>query len=203
MPSFIPHYICAISILENFGFNHNDFILGNLLPDADDGTDDDHARSHFRKKIDGKFERFTNLEAFKDRYHNHFDNDLVLGYYCHLICDTVWRRHKPEKPPNIDDSAYKKLVHDDFVRLNTKLIEHYKLDAPARLTIPDSIIVSEIDRGNIPCMLDHFTQQFEGKAEGDLVTITLDFMLSYIDSAVKLCAESLALSRFGGRNTGR
>ena len=193
MATFIPHYIIGKKVLENFDYDYNDFILGNLLPDADDGTDDNHAYSHFRSKIDGRYEKFSNLKAFKDKYCAYFDNNLVLGYYCHLVSDTIWRQQKPEIPRNADESLFKKAIHEDFINLNGILIDHYKIDTPPKLTIPDSIIITEIDRENVPQMISNFLYQFEIKTSGELTIITLDFILNYIDNAVKLCIENLRI----------
>jgi len=193
MASFIPHYIISTKVLKNFdyNYNYNDFILGNLLPDADDGTDDNHAYSHFRNKIDGKYEKFSNLKIFKDKYYPYFDNSLVIGYYCHLLSDTIWRQQRPENPPHADEISFKREFHNDFVKLNKILIEYYKLDTPAKLTIPDSILITEIDRQNIPKMINGFSSQFESKITGELNIITLDFILNYIDNAIKSCIENL------------
>jgi hypothetical protein len=83
IPTFVAHHIICNKILENTNFNVNDFTLGNLLPDADDDTDDSHASSHFRAKINNGYEKYSNLEKFVYKYRNHF-NDCLLPFNCVL-----------------------------------------------------------------------------------------------------------------------
>ena len=185
------HNAIARRILENYDYHHNDFLLGNLLPDADDGTDDNHAYTHFREKIDGKYERFPNIEKFRGKYQNHFGNSLVVGYYCHLLSDTVWRKLRFEKLRNVDTNSYRKAMDSDLVKLNRVLVEHYSLLPYDKLTIPNSIIISEIDKQQIPKLLSNYACQIENVTDGELAIFTLDVVIDYIDTTIKNFIETL------------
>jgi hypothetical protein len=188
MPSFIPHYIIGRRILEKYSLSYSDFILGNILPDADDGTDDGHARSHFRAKINGTYERYSNIEAFEEKYRASFDESLILGYYCHLLSDTIWRRKKYEKSADTEEAFFKNSHSASFSK---PLLAYYNLGGPGQLAVPESILITEIDKKNIPLMIDAFSRQFEKEAEGEPDRIVFDSMLQCIESAVELCVESI------------
>jgi hypothetical protein len=199
MASYIAHYIIGKKILEYFHYNYDDFMLGNLLPDTHDGTQNGYDNAHFLYKINSEIKKSIILEVFKNKYSNYFNKSLILGYYCHLMSDYVWRQQEiPGRPKNIASDSnseeaklYRKKIYEDYARLNKILTKHYKLSTPDKLNIPDSIIVTEINKQNISTLLNNLSSQFENKIEGELDLITLDFMVNYIDNAVKFCVENL------------
>jgi len=73
-----------MKILEEYKFDKNNFILGNLLPDAHDGTLYGNYHSHFRYVVNGECTKIPDIEheRFKGKYFNYFHDSLVLGYYC-------------------------------------------------------------------------------------------------------------------------
>jgi len=193
MASSIIHYIIGKKVIEYFDFNYNDFIIGNLLPDAHDGTTYGHSLAHFYKNLTGtpKIE----YKEFKKKYNDCFQNNLVLGYYSHLLSDYIWLQHDiPKFPKNLDFSSKeytvnREILHSDYGKLNKILIEHYKLSFNDDLVIPDSILITEIDKKNLSELLNNLYYQLKSKNEGELKMITLDFVVDYIQDAIDFCTN--------------
>ncbi|MGF7056440.1 zinc dependent phospholipase C family protein [Brassicibacter mesophilus] len=199
MASRIIHYIISKKILEICNFDKNDFILGNLLPDAHNGTLYGNSHSHFRYIINGEYTKLPNIEyvRFKQKYFNYFYKSLFLGYYCHLLSDYKWVQLKiPGFPNNLDNDtkeflAFRKILHDDYGKLNMILKDYFKLSLQDNFVIPDDIIITEIDRSNIPKVLNGLEQDFKSRTEGRLSMLTMEFILDYIDNTVKFCLENI------------
>lgn len=199
MASRIIHYIISKKILEICNFDKNDFILGNLLPDAHNGTLYGNSHSHFRYIINGEYTKLPNIEyvRFKQKYSNYFYKSLFLGYYCHLLSDYEWVQLKiPGFPNNLDNDteeflAFRKILHDDYGKLNIILKDYFKLSLPDNFVIPDDIIITEIDRSNIPKVLNGLEQDFKSRTEGRLSMLTMEFILDYTDNTVKFCLENI------------
>lgn len=198
MASYIIHYIIGRKILEKFNYDYNDFMLGNLLPDAHNGTQNGYDDAHFRYAI-SENKKSIKIEIFKNKYNDYFDKSLILGYYCHLMSDYIWRQQEvPGRPKNVGSDSnseeaviYRKKIHEDYVKLNRILIEHYELSNLEKLVIPDSIIVTEVAKQDISTLLNNLSSQFENKISGELNLVTLDFITTYIDNAVDFCSETL------------
>jgi len=150
--------------------------------------------------ICGAYSLFTKLPdieylRFKQQYCNHFNESLILGYYCHLLSDYKWVQVEiPGFPKNIDcDSeeflALRKVLHKDYGLLNIKLKKH--LTHPDSFVIPNDIIVSEIDKSFIPGVLSGVGQDFKCNLEGRLTMLTTDIILNYIDDAVNFCIDNI------------
>lgn len=85
MSSSMIHYCIAIKILEMIKLDRNLFILGNLAPDAHTDSRRGRLKSHFQEKNTD----LSNISKFKEKYMYGEYDDFVLGYYCHLISDTI------------------------------------------------------------------------------------------------------------------
>lgn len=195
MPSRIIHYIIGTKLFENYKFDRNDFILGNLLPDAHNGTIYGNSHSHFRCIINGEYTKLPNIEyiRFKQKYSNYFDKSLFLGYYCHLLSDYKWVQLFPN---NLDtDSeeflALRKILNKDYGTLNRLLINYFKLIPPDNFVIPNDIKISEVDKNNIHMVLNGLIQDFKSESEGRLTMLTMDFILDYINNTVKFCLDNI------------
>lgn len=62
----------------------NDFLIGNLIPDATDNKD----RTHFRNPVyKEKMMIYPDLHKFLDKYQSLLTDDSCLGYFFHLYID--------------------------------------------------------------------------------------------------------------------
>ncbi len=201
MASRIIHYIIALQILEGCNLDRNDFILGNLLPDAHDGTLYGNSHSHFRYIINGEYTKLPELEyvRFKKKYSDYLGNSLFLGYYCHLLSDHKWSQLKiPGFPNDINNDTeefltLRKLLHKDYGTLNRHLIHYYKLSPPQLLVTPNEIIITEICKANIPLVLNGLGLDFNSVGGDELHMLTLDFIVNYIRDTVTFCLENIQL----------
>ena len=93
MPGFILHMTAASLLMEQLETHPvstrsirsaNDFLIGNLIPDATDNKD----RTHFRNPVyKEKMMIYPDLHKFLDKYQNLLTNDSCLGYFFHLYID--------------------------------------------------------------------------------------------------------------------
>ena len=106
MPGFILH-LTAAQMLQSHLHEYpdfpypiqsvNDFLVGNLLPDATDQKE----LSHFRNPVyRDKMMVFPDLTRFTAKYNSLLSDSSVLGYYFHLYID---RRFFKDFIPEIVD----------------------------------------------------------------------------------------------------
>lgn len=90
MPSWNIHLGIAKRIGEQFNFSKNAFYVGNLIADFRLGSNTDRDDLHYDNYVCDKCpsERLPNLNEFLSCYKDKLkDNDLLMGYYVHLIAD--------------------------------------------------------------------------------------------------------------------
>jgi hypothetical protein len=81
------------------------------------------------------------------------------------------------------------MIHTDFIKLTMIMGEEYCLSLSHKLVIPEKIVINEIDKNNIPNMLNGFYRQVDEKIRGELSFLSLDFMKNYINEAVRQFTE--------------
>ena len=130
----------------------NDFLIGNLLPDATDQKE----LSHFRNPVyRDKMMVFPDLTRFLQKYSSLLANPSVLGYYFHLyidrkffkdfipqvvefydkngqitdIRDEVATVYIQKSQTSIPFSKYltEEYYYGDYTRMNTYLVNQYKI----------------------------------------------------------------------------
>lgn len=105
MPSWGIHLEIANILSEKIkNINKNLFIIGNILPDINNGyviKDINKRISHSITHYDRK-EDYKNYENFYEKYNKYINNELILGYFTHLATDYYY-----------NDLTYsKKAIHD-------------------------------------------------------------------------------------------
>ena len=93
MPGFILHMTAASLLMEQITLpsscafsiqSANDFLIGNLIPDATDNKD----KTHFRNPVyKDKMMIYPDLYKFLNKYRNLLTDDSCLGYFFHLYID--------------------------------------------------------------------------------------------------------------------
>ena len=161
MPGFILH-LTAAQMLQSHLHEYpdfpypiqsvNDFLVGNLLPDATDQKE----LSHFRNPVyRDKMMVFPDLTRFLQKYSSLLANPSVLGYYFHLyidrkffkdfipqvvefydkngqitdIRDEVATVYIQKSQTSIPFSKYltEEYYYGDYTRMNTYLVNQYKI----------------------------------------------------------------------------
>ena len=130
MGSRMMHLIIANQVFEKLEIpNQQSFLLGGIAPDAV-FTREGKNKSHFHEGNLDDGTRFVNYEKFIVKYQADIQNEFILGYLTHLISDDVWM-----KVIYFKNDFYNRLAtdpallgrwHDDFRKLNGKLIEKFE-----------------------------------------------------------------------------
>ncbi len=117
MPTWGMHLLTAKKLLnkipKKLEISSNEFKLGNLLPDIpnnyvikDISCNISHSTTHFEKEITvgSHKEKRTDIKGFFDKYHNKFNNPLIIGYYTHLLTDSYWNNKTYGEKAILDSS---------------------------------------------------------------------------------------------------
>jgi hypothetical protein len=126
------HYAIATLLERELGFQNDAFVLGNLAPDAHQLSGSElKKRSHFMKD-DAEGISYVDHRAFYQKYLAVEKDPFHLGYYVHLVADSIWLGDvyfkKVKWLPAEIKQEVKKQYYRDFWRLNGKLIDHYPLE---------------------------------------------------------------------------
>lgn len=101
MPSWGVHLATANRICKEIKVDKDLFLLGNLLPDINNGyliknitCIKPYDETHFSKifNINGQKEIMPDLEMFYKENKENLKDSLVLGYFVHLITDYSWNK---------------------------------------------------------------------------------------------------------------
>lgn len=198
MASRVIHYIVGQLAAERISLkNPEDFIFGNLLPDCVDGPGGRKgakARSHFWHYDTKNHTKGQNWHLFWDKYECHREDELYLGYMCHLVTDAVWLRHLifPLKKRDKDGIWSMEILYRDYHRLNELLRKDFQPAMPELLWQKNDI--EEADRS----VWEDFRQELlkelwedTGAREEDLEIMRYDFILDFLQKAVNTVVEEI------------
>lgn len=101
MPSWGIHLATAAKICEKIDIDKDLFLIGNLLPDINNGyliknitCIKKYDQTHYSKmiNINGQEEILPDLELFYNENKENLKDNLVLGYFVHLLTDYSWNK---------------------------------------------------------------------------------------------------------------
>lgn len=211
MPGFILHLTAAQMLRSHLheypDFPYpiqsvNDFLIGNLLPDATDQKE----LSHFRNPVyRDKMMVFPDLTRFTAKYNSLLSDSSVLGYYFHLYID---RRFFKDFIPEIVDfydetgqitdikekisTVYirnfqtyipfekyltEEYYYGDYTKMNTYLVKRYLIP----LNLNPQIInpgINEVQYGNVQQILDSLHEYLS--VTEDAVTLRCFHLISFL-----------------------
>lgn len=115
MPYWGMHLAVAKKINQKLKMQENEFLLGNIMPDINNGYAIKdiskiipHRRTHYATKK--KFEKGRQIVPDYNKFYNqnkeNMDNPLVAGYLTHLLVDYYWN-HKVYIEKGIYDNNHK------------------------------------------------------------------------------------------------
>lgn len=188
MSSRMIHLAIAQKISKEFNLNKAKFNFGNLLPDLyqeDRGKDISHYRIIKESYEESKSDvyKYYDYESFLLNYKEQMDNEIYLGYYCHLITDELWiqkiyikymRDENRKKRYDLQKSYY-----EDYFKINQKIKGKYNLRNEIEI---DTYEIEYIDKEKVNTLLKHLEEDFETKDEKSaLVLLDLEEVFSFID----------------------
>lgn len=220
MPGFILHLTAAQMLLKRLPSHPdfpypissvNNFLIGNLLPDATKQKESSHFRDPVYRE---KMMVFPDLTRFTAKYRSLLSNSSVLGYYFHLYID---RRFFKDFIPQIvefydvdgkitdikDEIATvyikksqtsipfpkyltEEYYYGDYTKMNTYLINRYHIP----LNLDPNVInpgIAEIQYEDVQQVLDllHHFLSVPPEAAQDLKVFPLKELLAALEQYVK------------------
>jgi hypothetical protein len=204
MASRLMHYIIANEIIKDKTLDKNLFLLGNLAPDAHDGTLRGNSCAHFRRIVGNDYDKFPNIDIprFKGKYLQGKADEFTLGYLCHLISDDTWVKmiYPDYLQFSTDDEKGKiqrEALFNDFEILNIVLKRHYNLQFKNDITIPKELIVKEFSYEKIDQLLNNLYEDFnKNNSDTGYKIFNIDFILQYMNLCVERCNGEMAHLNF-------
>lgn len=199
MASRLLHYLIASELAERQEIkDKNRFCIGALLPDLSGHEDGSYNTAHFWVELEKENKKGINWLLFRDRYEEQMEKDsLYLGYYCHLIMDSIWFCSIADKyirnyPPEIKKARYK-AEYRDYQRLNYLLGEKYNVRYNIYNIAAEEIneIKGELLENFLCALKDDIQYASEAKVE-ELEIYKLELMEEYINKSVALCESEMA-----------
>jgi hypothetical protein len=201
--SRVMHYCISQMVVKHFDLDRNSFILGNLAPDAHDGTITGKISSHFQIPEDSQDPNFFDVDVFIEKYIGNSDvpDDFLVGYGCHLLSDNEWFKIIWTKYLRCDfrfiyshyvqcndEEAERRLAlcYEDYFKLNSLLIEHFRL-VPEPITIPKIMPVEEIHDERLQKLIDDLYNDDFHAAGGILSLFDNDEVIDYINETSRKC----------------
>lgn len=199
MASRLIHYLIGTEIAKRVPVkNKNRFMAGNLYPDCIDGPGGrkgKKGRSHFWEIGSGsKQEAYRNAcENFRDRYCKFMQDELYVGYFCHLLSDGVWYEGIGQFAPDIpgmDKAKKMEILYRDYHRLNELLRRDYSLAYTE--VFYEKCEIEEIEpdfwETYIQCLREDFKED-TGAKKSDLELLDYDTVIGFISRAIELCQK--------------
>ena len=176
--------------------------IGTILPDAPN-TPQTAAVSHFTVfRPDGK--KQCDLLGFRKEYGEAMlADDLYLGYYLHIVQDTVFRRFAYDEHhwnPHIPGNPQR--LHGDYARLNPIVIA--KFDLQNDLCVPDGFENEPLQarfRFDLPAYLEEYRRDFAPVAASEAFFFTEEMADAYIREATDVCRGEIMSLRSGSEPT--
>ena len=189
----------------------NDFLIGNLLPDATQQKESSHFRDPLYRE---KMMVFPDLTRFTAKYRSLLPDSSALGYYFHLYIDRKFFKdfipqivefynadgeitdmrdeiatvYIKKSRTSIPFSRYltEEYYYGDYTRMNTYLVNRYciPLDLNPNVTNPG---ITEIQYENVQQVLDllHHFLSVPPEAAQDLKVFPLEELLAALEQYVE------------------
>lgn len=183
MPSIASHFVVSKLVGEKLNIKSDEFYKGNILPDIVD-IDNSHL------KIKGSYYEIPNIEYFVNNYD--LDNELNLGYLCHLLLDRYFLEEYV-----LENVCYKDIdpflsgkMYRDYSSINYKLVKYFDLDLEYINDIMKAIDVS-VNMDKFKSNLNNINSKF---INDELECLDLSSYISFLkDVAVKISNDLMLL----------
>lgn len=202
MASSIIHIAVANEIGKKINRDTKELLIGSIVPDISKLIGKSKIKSHFLDKDNN----IPNLEKFKNKYKNSFNDDFVLGYFIHLYTDYLWFKYfMPELnykgilkdlDGNIlecNEEGFYNLIYNDYTNLNISIIEEYNLNLKLFYEDIPKIkpIIDEIPMEQINLIINKAGIIIENSIKKKNVVFNLENIKKFIDLSVKIILSEL------------
>ncbi len=170
------------------------FLLGCILPDSAES-----GNSHWRCPAPGE-KQTIDLTGFREKFGEELlTDDLLLGYYLHLVQDILFRKYLQTLPGWSVSARNVHRLHRDYERLNGWLVSEYHLRETAeQLKIQDTSALSSASvRFDIQKLLNSIREDTVSQSRilpGEFSAVNAQ---EYISFSVDKCLEELDAVRAG------
>lgn len=205
MPCWTIHLGVATKLNENYKLNKDQFLYGSVLPDVMSNNPFGRDFTHFfgTKYHDVcQEEIIVDVDRFKSTYEDRLPNDLILGYYVHILTDYFYNdyvfrncyirdennhiigvRTKEGETliPDINDSkGRRKIKQSDFINFGKLLLSNNQVGIPTAL--------EEIKK-QLPLLESEFLTEEEAKIRLEYLSSQSfkDFNSGYSDETFVMC----------------
>lgn len=201
MASRMIHYTIAKLITDKIEFsNRNNFLVGSLAPDmacyeADSYVKGIYKRVHFHEEFKQLGLKGFNWISFYHKYlKENINDDFALGYFVHLICDTIWLKdiqakyifntvHEPRRETII--SGY-----EDMRKCNYHIAKNYGICY--EIHPMGTFTVDEANISYQTRLLNDLKQDFlPFGGNFDLEIYSWNVIIEYIDKCVEICLKEV------------
>lgn len=195
--SRVMHSIIGYKLAEELALqDRSSFLHGSIAPDAI-SVNEDKNTSHFFSGHHEDHSRTVDFQRFFQKYRSYATDQhaYILGYYTHLIADDVWLKgfYLPWLRNRMDaDESVHAAYHNDFKRLNGKLLHYYKITEALRTSfseIPTILELDEIPAKNIEKFIPYVLDDMDvdpKRIDDPLHVFTLPQIIGYIETSIEL-----------------
>ncbi len=201
MASRTMHYLVGNEVAKHVKIkNWERFIAGNLYPDCVEGPGGRSGRkaeSHFVAVERDKKCWSQVARDFSEKYAAHFPQDeLYLGYYCHLLTDWVWHDEVytklKESYQAMDFLTFSQPLYRDYHRLNEILRAEYGLQYRTVLKFECEIEEVQLE------LWDDYIRELEedfredtGATVAELEVLEYERICLFIEKAITICGKEI------------
>lgn len=203
MASRMIHYTIAKLITDKMKLNNrNEFLVGSLAPDMASYEDDCHAkgiykRVHFQEEFKELGVKGFNWLTFYHKYlKGNSDDEFALGYFVHLICDTIWLKDIQAKYVfSVEQETAKEKIfksYEDIRKCNYHIAENYGICYDVHPL--ETFTVEEADISYQTNLLVDLKMDFLPYGDKfDLEIYNWNAIIDYIKKCVQVCLKEVEL----------
>ncbi len=204
MASRILHYLVGDRVAKQMGIkDYKRFMTGNLYPDCVSGGGGRSGKkgiAHFvdnRPDLTEKWEDDVEVaaERFCRKYNEYVCQDeLYLGYVCHLLTDMVWHDEVyvklKRKCSSVKFSELSQPLYRDYHRLNEILRLENDISYTHLEMIPCDIEEIELELWeNFEKELAMDFEERQGAKKEDLEILKYEWIQKFIEDSIKICCD--------------
>lgn len=203
MASRMIHYTIAKIIADKIELNNkNEFLVGSLAPDmasyeADSHPKGIHKMAHFNEELEEFGVRGPNWLAFYHKYlKKNINDEFALGYFVHLICDTLWLTDIQAKYIYSTQQATRTETiingYEDMRKCNYHIAKNYGISFDIHPL--ETFSVAEANMEYQSRLLGDLKQDFSPYGDNlDLKIHNWNAIIDYIEKCIKVCLKEVGL----------
>ena len=201
MSSIIMHIYISQKVQKDLNLSYK-FLAGSILPDMIKITTQDKDGTHYMKEYNNGLKKLPDLENFLCDNKYKLNDEIILGYYAHLIEDRIWFDKyidsfaKCIDKDNIlyvsDNTIHKceeftRDIYSDYISVDKYIIEKYNLNIDKiRIHIKDYLKSYNVDKA-----IDEYVLIQSKFNNSKVKFISSDCLNSYINESVEKVKEEI------------